>query len=1151
MKKLLLFLSIFTLMSCERENLFLFENFTPELVYNGIAVEQGDTTYYSSYTGKELEIRINLNNTASKENSEIYNISVINREGVQSSMKFKNTDFEVAYKEVFGYESITADDFLTFVLKPLEEGEFTYDFEISNSVGKQVIKAKFSIVTPIYDIDLGELLDVDSLDLERPKSFDLRITDPLSKTKSSQKIKASYRFINGGGNFINAATNEEVTELTEGINKISVNTSSFGANDIELTITDSQGREQKEVIRLKSKKPEFAVIGKNIKSTIINGTDATIQVDIDNFIHPTNNSFNLTYAIIDVATRGEIADTTILSTRKVKANAISGIITDTLSVPIEKIGNQEIHVFGTDKFGSTKNDLVRVNAIDSELTISDAKELTGAVNTAIPFVIEVESSNGESSDIKKINIKFSSSQENAGVVKLKDDVITSIDIKVNTTNEFTYLPKVAGKSTLTAIVTSYIKEEIYEVRELVFPINTTLGAIELVETGIEEGAIHELNNPINFTHVLTEIGYTGDFKVQFNRIAGKGTLSTPTINDIAHATTIDIASGVNTNYTYLPTTAGKHELHFIITDSNLQTITHKITFVVTDSDIEVITTDRATPTKGKTSSWFLTFSKEHYQASNFNVVMSQTVGTGEFKFGSKTISANATFDVQKDIAFAFSYTPSSHGDHTITLNIQAQNSSTITPYIITFNVPVVLAGEVDLFGTAELQGYGLYNVGTAVTLSSTPAVGYSIASISTKNSTGELTQVVGAGEKSQVVEYKLEALDDLNFVTKTKINDYAIDVNANPIEGGTVTGGGIYPYNTAINISSTPARGWLFKGLFDGTHKLSDAALYNYTIPASDKSLVANFEKQKHQVSFISNNVAFGTVIGGGIYEYGATVNLVATATLNYRCTGIWEGDTQVSEDNTYTFTAGETPRSFRAVFGPVQHTVTITQSGDGDFTPLTGSVVNHGEDLLLMLVSHNKISTNFDGWYINNELISLDNAYRYKVTSTITIEARATLKQYSIGINNRYLTYKWGEQVNLSHGQDFPSDIPTNRFIKWLKNSEEFSTQRNISFLAQEQGTELLNGSLLAPKTEFVAEVAEIYISHVDASGYYVLAIGKPVSVHVHAKMRFPTQVNNGSLVQWLEHAYTIPAGKTSVRVSKRIGDLRCTFISTNITNP
>lgn len=67
-----------------------------------------------------------------------------------------------------------------------------------------------------------------------------------------------------------------------------------------------------------------------------------------------------------------------------------------------------------------------------------------------------------------------------------------------------------------------------------------------------------------------------------------------------------------------------------------------------------------------------------------------------------------------------------------------------------------------------------------------------------------------------------------------------ITVNASPVAGGTVAGGGTYPVGSSVTVSATPKNGYTFSNWTEVGVKLPDPAVFTFSA-ATDRSLVANF----------------------------------------------------------------------------------------------------------------------------------------------------------------------------------------------------------------------------------------------------------------------------------------------------------------------
>ncbi|MDP2949552.1 MAG: MBG domain-containing protein [Chloroflexota bacterium] len=166
----------------------------------------------------------------------------------------------------------------------------------------------------------------------------------------------------------------------------------------------------------------------------------------------------------------------------------------------------------------------------------------------------------------------------------------------------------------------------------------------------------------------------------------------------------------------------------------------------------------------------------------------------------------------------------------------------------------------------------------------------------------------------------LTVVEDTSTVTFTIVAlQYTISLSVRPSEGGTVSGDGTYEEGTSVTVVATANTGYSFVNWTEGETAVSTDASYTFTAEA-DRTLVANFVLKQYTVSVSAAPAAGGTVTGGGTFNHGASVTVVATANTGYSFVNWTEGETAVSTDASYTFTA-EADRTLVANFD----TLTIT----------------------------------------------------------------------------------------------------------------------------------------------------------------------------------------------------------------------------------
>ena len=175
--------------------------------------------------------------------------------------------------------------------------------------------------------------------------------------------------------------------------------------------------------------------------------------------------------------------------------------------------------------------------------------------------------------------------------------------------------------------------------------------------------------------------------------------------------------------------------------------------------------------------------------------------------------------------------------------------------------------------------------------------------------------------------------------------EYTVTVSVTPEEGGTATGGGVYAYGTEATVVATPADCYDFEGWFVDDTLVSEDAEYTFTV-TEDVDLVAVFTRKTFEVTVTAEPEEGGVVDGGGTYDCGEEVTVTAEADECYDFDGWFVGDTLVSEDAEYTFTA-EADVDLVAVFTIKTYVVTSTAGENGVVDPEGETVVDCGDDLL------------------------------------------------------------------------------------------------------------------------------------------------------------------------------------------------------------
>ncbi len=164
-------------------------------------------------------------------------------------------------------------------------------------------------------------------------------------------------------------------------------------------------------------------------------------------------------------------------------------------------------------------------------------------------------------------------------------------------------------------------------------------------------------------------------------------------------------------------------------------------------------------------------------------------------------------------------------------------------------------------GAGTVVGGGTYEINTTVNLTATSNTGYYFTSWDDGTTTNPRSITV---------------TENATYTAIFTPYQYTITTAANPVEGGTVAGGGTYDYGTAVSLVATPNANYRFLCWSDGV--ATNPRHVTVTQNATYTALFMENGGSSHTLTLLSNNDAWGTVAGGGTYPDGTEVQISATA---------------------------------------------------------------------------------------------------------------------------------------------------------------------------------------------------------------------------------------------------------------------------------
>lgn len=235
--------------------------------------------------------------------------------------------------------------------------------------------------------------------------------------------------------------------------------------------------------------------------------------------------------------------------------------------------------------------------------------------------------------------------------------------------------------------------------------------------------------------------------------------------------------------------------------------------------------------------------------------------------------------------------------------------------------------------SGTVTGGGTFNFGQSCTLAATANEGYTFV-----NWTKQGIQV------STNATYTFTVTESATYLANFELQSFTINANANPTEGGTITGGGNYDYGQSCTLTATANEGHNFINWTENGDVVSTDAEYTFVVN-SNRDLVANFETQTFEIKVSIDPIEAATVTGEGPYSYGDEVTLILSRNEDYLFVNWTEGGEVVSEDMIYVFTITR-DRNLVANFVYTEGLGENSISANVYPNPTKGEVILEGEGL-------------------------------------------------------------------------------------------------------------------------------------------------------------------------------------------------------------
>ena len=239
------------------------------------------------------------------------------------------------------------------------------------------------------------------------------------------------------------------------------------------------------------------------------------------------------------------------------------------------------------------------------------------------------------------------------------------------------------------------------------------------------------------------------------------------------------------------------------------------------------------------------------------------------------------------------------------------------------------------YGT--VSGGGTFDYNSTKTITATPKTHYHFEQWNDGNTNASRTITV-TGDKTYTATF---AIDQFTITVKT--NDSSM---------GTVSGGGTFDYNSTKTITATPKAHYHFVQWNDGVKTAS-----RQISVTGNATYTATFAIDQHTITVQANNNNYGTVSGGGTFDYGSTKTITATPKTGYRFVEWNDGNTYTSRHVTVT--------------GNATYTATFIKDNKAKAVYNDGTLTFYFDNITHSGTTYDVFAANSDGtpkWISNNE---------------------------------------------------------------------------------------------------------------------------------------------------------------------------------------
>lgn len=206
-------------------------------------------------------------------------------------------------------------------------------------------------------------------------------------------------------------------------------------------------------------------------------------------------------------------------------------------------------------------------------------------------------------------------------------------------------------------------------------------------------------------------------------------------------------------------------------------------------------------------------------------------------------------------------------------------------------------------------------------------------------------------------------------------------------EGGTTSGDGEFELGALASVEAIANEGYVFANWTEAGSVVSDSPVYTFEVDVNH-DLVANFTlvgQVSHTITTASSSLAAGTATGGGSYNTGDSVTVVATPNAGYTFVNWTVNGVEQSTSASYTFTANSN-LNLVANFQVITYKIATSSSPAAAGATSGGGTLNSGSNATVIATAN--VGYTFSNWTEGGVVVSTTASYTFAVTGNRTLVA-------------------------------------------------------------------------------------------------------------------------------------------------------------------